>query len=96
MPNRSTLQWIKNGAEPASPKERSLLLVSAAGEPPDALLMGQSEIVIGYWTGDYFRPLIRDHEKGTQLKVTYWASLRSLPDGVILQRRPVFGEDVRE
>jgi hypothetical protein len=89
-------KWIKSGAERPPTKERLLLIVSAAGEPPDVRLMGTSEIIIGYWTGEYFRPVTAEYPFGTDLKVSYWAALRNLPRGTVLKSRREFGDDVRE
>ena len=59
-------------------------------------LMDKSEIVIGYWTGEYFRPMIADYPWGKHLKASHWAMLRKLPKGIFLQSRPEFREDVGE
>jgi len=53
--------------------ERLLLMVSAAGEPPDARLMDKSGIFIAHWTGTEFRPLKAEYPIGWELKVTHWA-----------------------
>ena len=72
-----------------------MLIVSAAGEPPDALLMGKSEILIGYWTGEYFRPFVSEYPLGFDLKVSYWAKLRDLPANITLQSRSEFKPGVQ-
>jgi hypothetical protein len=51
--------------------------------------MDKSEIVIGYWTGEYFA----DYPWGKHLKASHWAMLRKLPKGIFLQSRPEFRED---
>jgi hypothetical protein len=84
------IEWIRYGQEQPPIQERLLLIVSAAGEPPDALLMGKSEIFVGYWTGEYFRPLVPEYPLGTDLKVSYWAKLHGLPANITLQSRPEF------
>jgi hypothetical protein len=76
-------------------KERLLLIASAAGASHDVHLMGRSELVIGYWTGQYFRPTIAGHPLGTDLKVSHWAML-GLPKGIVLQYPSEFRDEVRE
>jgi hypothetical protein len=49
------IRWVKASAQPPV-KERLLLIVDASGRPPDANLIGKSEVVVGYWTGDMYRP----------------------------------------
>ncbi|MGY4624563.1 hypothetical protein [Bradyrhizobium sp. USDA 4486] len=74
-------------------KERLLLIISAAGQPPDARLLGKSEVTVGFWTGDSFRHL----EDGERPIVTHWARLADcLPPGVELAAQRRFGYDVRE
>jgi hypothetical protein len=51
MHDRSIIDWFKCGEQQPPTRERLLLIVSAAGEPPDSHLMDKSEIVIGSWTG---------------------------------------------
>ena len=91
------LKWT-NAAHPPPIKERLLLIVSAAGKPPDAQLMGTSEIVVGYWTGSTFRPMTVDHnDLGTAVDATHWATIGpALPKGICLRPQPIFGENVRE
>jgi hypothetical protein len=50
-----TIDW--NVYPPRIPpvRERLLLIVSAAGQPPSLKLIGKSEVALGYWTGDAFR-----------------------------------------
>ena len=96
MHDRSIIDWFKCGEQQPPTRERLLVIVSAAGEPPDSQLMDKSEIVIGYWTGEYFRPMIADYPCGKHLKASYWAMLRKLPKGIFLQSRPEFREDVGE
>src|ERR1700752_4288542 len=53
-----TLQTIEWNAYPLRippARERLLLIVSAAGQPPSLKLIGKSEVAIGFWTGDAFR-----------------------------------------
>jgi hypothetical protein len=74
-------------------KERLLLVISAAGLPPDARLIGKSEIEIGFWTGDSFRLL----NEPSQPIVTHWAQLAiCLPTGIDLVHQRRFDADVRE
>jgi transcriptional regulator with XRE-family HTH domain len=84
MDDRSIIEWFECGERAPPTRERLLLIASAAGEPPDSQLMNKSEIVTGYWTGQYFRPMIQDYPLGTDLKVTHWAMLRHL-EGIVLQ-----------
>jgi hypothetical protein len=88
----SAIKWTTADKNPPS-KERLLLVVSAAGLPPDLKLMGKSEIEIGYWTGDAFRLMTG----GSRPIVTHWARLADyLPDGVELVHQRRFDADVRE
>jgi len=96
MAGGSKFRWIKTGEERPPTRERLLLIVSAAGEPPDAPLMNTSEIAMGYWTGECFRPIAAEYPSGWDLKVSYWAVLRNLPKGTVLKSRREFGDDVRE
>jgi hypothetical protein len=48
-----TIEWNAYPLQIPPAKERLLLIVSAAGQPPSLKLT--SEVVIGYWTGDSFR-----------------------------------------
>ncbi|WMT78762.1 hypothetical protein [Bradyrhizobium sp. Ash2021] len=50
----ATIKWMTVDQKPPA-KERLLLIVSAAGQPPDVKLIGKSEVKIGFWTGDAFR-----------------------------------------
>jgi hypothetical protein len=94
---KSTFKWIQSGGTRQPPiKKRLLLLISAAGAPPDVRLMDTSEIMIGYWTGDYFRPFVSEYPYGWELKVRYWAMLRDLPEGTVLASRRELGDDVHE
>jgi hypothetical protein len=69
------------------------LIVSAAGQPPDARLIGRNQVKIGFWTGDSFR--LMDHDE--QPLVTRWARLADfLPTGVNLIHLQRFDADVRE
>jgi hypothetical protein len=51
----SKSDWVDPKLKALPTKVRLLLLVSAAGNPPDAQLMDKSEVVVGYWTGGQFR-----------------------------------------
>jgi hypothetical protein len=51
----SKIDWVDPKLKAPPTKVRPLLLVSAAGSPPDAQLMDKSEVVVGYWTGGQFR-----------------------------------------
>jgi hypothetical protein len=64
MHDRSIIDWFKCGEQQPPTRERLLLIVSAAGESPDSQLMDKSEIVLGYWTSEYFRPMIADYPWG--------------------------------
>jgi hypothetical protein len=76
----AVIKWTTADRNPPA-KERLFLIVSAAGSPPDASLLGKGEIEIGYWTGDTFRLM----HGGSQPLVTHWARVAScLPDGVDL------------
>ena len=50
-----TMEWNAYPLQIPPAKERLLLIVSAAGQPPSLKLIGKSEVAIGYWTGDAFR-----------------------------------------
>jgi len=52
-----TIEWNTYPLQIPPAKERLLLIVSAAGDPPSLKLIAKSEVVIGYWTGDSFRLL---------------------------------------
>jgi hypothetical protein len=88
----TTIKWMTADHDPPA-KERLLLIVSAAGLPPDAKLMGKSEIELGYWTGDAFRLM----SGGSQPIVTHWARVTPyLPDDIDLVHQRRFDADVRE
>jgi hypothetical protein len=79
-------------------RERLLLIVSAAGQPPSLKLIAKSEVVIGYWTGDSFqlmpgwRPPLN-----WRPAVTHWARLAScLPEGTDLIHEKRFDPDVSD
>jgi hypothetical protein len=96
-----TLQKIEWNAYPLQippAKERLLLIVSAAGQPPSLKLIAKSEVVIGYWTGDSFqlmpgwRPPLN-----WRPAVTHWARLAScLPEGIDLIHEKRFDPDVSD
>jgi hypothetical protein len=50
-----TIDWNPYPLRIPPARERLLLIVSAAGQPPSLKLIGKSEVAIGYWTGDAFR-----------------------------------------
>ena len=50
----TTIAWATTDRKPPA-KERLFPVVSADEKPPDAKLIGKSEVKIGYWTGDAFR-----------------------------------------
>ena len=97
MAEQLTINWIRSGEQTPPVKERLLLVFSAAGDPPNGTLIGKSEIVIGYWTGNKFRSMTRP-EPGNiiEVKATHWATLDRLPQGIRLQPRSEFGESIRE
>jgi hypothetical protein len=83
--------------DPPPAKERLLLIVDAAGDPPDLNLLHKCEVTVGYWTGSMFRPMTVDvHDLGTELSPTHWALVEPLlPDGVVLRHQRIFDADVR-
>jgi hypothetical protein len=88
-----TITWFALGKLKPPAKERLLLIVSAAGSPPDANLMGQSEVEVGYWTGDDFRLM---HDGMPAPLVSHWASLTPcLPKKIKLKHERRFDPDVR-
>jgi hypothetical protein len=97
-----TIDW--NVYPPRIPpaRERLLLIVSAAGQPPSLKLIGKSEVALGYWTGDAFRVMsgfLRPRLMSTdwQPTVTHWARLAScLPQEIDLVRDRRFDPDVRD
>lgn len=92
------INWIAtNNKRLPQDKQRLLLIVSAAGSPPDARLIGKSDVVVGYWTGDAFRPMTVDHnDLGTELDVSHWAFIGPLlPTDVELRHLRMLDEDVR-
>ena len=50
-----TIEWNAYPLKIPPAKERLLLIVSAAGQPPSLKLIGKSEVAIRYWTGGAFR-----------------------------------------
>jgi hypothetical protein len=95
MTEQLPIDWVMPGEEPPPTNRRLLLIFSAAGEPPDAQLMGMSEVVIGFWTGDHFRVMTPEYPHSFTVKPTHWATLR-LPREVRLQPRSEFREDILE
>jgi hypothetical protein len=91
------INWKVPDIETPPAKERLLLVISAAGSPPDIQLLGQSEIIIGYWTNSSgFRALDRDPNLPMTLQVTHWAVPGDLPLGLFLQPRDEFRDDYRD
>jgi hypothetical protein len=84
-----TIEWNVYPLQIPPAKERLLLIVSAAGQPPSLKLIGKSEVAIGYWTGDAFRVMsgFLRPRLDWQPAVTYWARLApSLPQRIDLTR----------
>jgi hypothetical protein len=87
-----TIKWTTADKNPPA-KERLFLIVSAAGQPPDANLMDKSEVKIGYWTGDAFRLM----DTGERPRATHWARVALyIPEGIDLTHQRRFDADVRE
>jgi hypothetical protein len=81
MLKRFIANWFTIEEKQPPKNERLLLIVSAAGEPPDAQLIDKCESAIGYWDGDYFHPVtLEPHLSGLTFKVRYWATLRDVPE----------------
>ena len=95
-----TIEWNVYPLQIPPTKERLLLMVSAAGQPPSLKLIGKSEVAIGYWTGESFRVLSgfsrpRLMPFDWQPAVTHWARLAPcLPQGVDLVRDRRFDPDM--
>jgi hypothetical protein len=81
MAKRVMIEWFGVDEKRPPKNERLLLIVSAAGEPPDAQLMDKCEIAIGYWDGNDFRPVtLAPHDSPATFKVRHWATLRNEPE----------------
>jgi len=97
-----TIEWNVYPLQIPPAKERLLLIVSAAGQPPSLKLIGKSEVAIGYWTGDAFRVMSgflrpRLMSADWQPAVTHWARLTPcLPEGIYLVGDRRFDSDVRD
>ncbi len=97
-----TIEWNAYPLRTPPAKERLLLIVSAAGQPPSLKLIGKSEIAIGYWTGDAFRVISgysrpRLMSLDWQPTVTHWARIAScLPEAIDLVRDRRFDPDVKD
>ena len=95
-----TIEWNAYPLQIPPAKERLLLIVSAAGQPPSLKLIGKSEVAIGYWTGDAFRVMSgflrpRLVSIDWQPAVTHWARLAPcLPQGIDLVHDRRFEPDV--
>jgi len=91
----ANIEWLRSDQQPPV-KERLLLIVDAAGSPPDAQLMDKSEVVVGYWTGSSFRPMVKHPNSGWSLNVRYWTEISQiLPQEISLQPDRRFDTDVR-
>jgi hypothetical protein len=86
---RLIVEWFTIEEKQPPKNERLLLIVSAAGDPPDVQLMGKYELVIGYWDGHRFHPVTLESERSTiafDSKVHRWATLRNaVPKDVMLR-----------
>jgi len=77
------IEWNDIAAPQKPPEKERLLLITAADEF-DAQLKGQSEVEVGYWTGNHFR-FMRDDSIAH--RVARWAILvPCLPNDVRLKR----------
>jgi hypothetical protein len=89
----ATIKWVVAGKQPPPVKQRLLLIMTAAGSPPDAQLIDRSDVEVGYWTGNRFRLMQQDTLAPI---VTHWAALAScLPKRVNLKYERRFDPDVR-
>jgi hypothetical protein len=89
----ATIERVAAGEQIPPLQERLLLIVSAAGRPPDAQLIGQSDVEVGYWTGEGFRSMVTDLPSPT---VSHWAALSAcLPTKIKLRHHRKFDPDVR-
>jgi hypothetical protein len=70
-----SIKWIRPEEERPPVKEHLLLIVDAAGSPPDAQLLDKSEVLVGYWTGSSFRAMVKHPNEGWSLNVRYWAKI---------------------
>ena len=97
-----TIDWNVYPLRIPPARERLLLIVSAAGQPPSLKLIGKTEVALGYWTGDAFRVMSgflrpRLMSADWQPAVTYWARLAPcLPQGIDLVHDRRFDPDVRD
>jgi hypothetical protein len=95
-----TIEWNTYPLQVPPGRERLLLIVSAAGQPPSLKLIGKSEIAIGYWTGEAFRVISgysrpRLASDDWRPAVTHWARLAAcLPAGIDLVRDRRFDHEV--
>jgi hypothetical protein len=88
LSTKPSARWHTGHAAPNH--HRLLLIVSAAGEPPDAQLMDDCEVVVGYRDGERgFFPVTAPgaKESSAALKVKKWRELPSLPRGVKLREQ---------
>jgi hypothetical protein len=74
-----SISWTESYRKLPPPKRRLFLIVSAQGN--------NSEVVIGYFTGDHYRSMTVDYsDSGTKLDVTHWALIEDyLPTKVTLR-----------
>ena len=94
-----TIEWNVYPLQIPPAKERLLLIVSAAGQPPSLKLIAKSEVAMGYWTGDAFRVMsgFLRPRLDWQPAVTHWARLaQCLPEGIDLVRDRRLDPDVRD
>jgi hypothetical protein len=90
-----SIEWkARDDQNPPPVKERLLLIVGASGPNFDIKLAGKSEVLLGFWTGDSFRPMNRDGVHGTDLNPRYWATL-DLPTEIDLQSLAIFRPDAK-
>jgi hypothetical protein len=84
MANKPNEVWHVGNGSDAPRSKRLLLIVSAAGEPPDALLMHDCDVIVGYRDDRGFFPITAPGatESGAELKVRYWREIPSIPRGV--------------
>jgi hypothetical protein len=87
------LEWNEAASQNPPVKERLLLITAADDFPPNARMEGQSEVAVGYWTGNHFRYLLDDYQAG---RVARWALLAPcLPTDIKLKRDRRLDPDVR-
>jgi hypothetical protein len=87
MATESRLEWFTTQEKCPPTYEPLLMIVSAAGRPPNVQLMGKCEVVTGYWDGDRYHPVTWEPERSEiDFDVRCWAILQTvLPEGIELQ-----------